>query len=149
MAVLNQAEIDQLLPHAGNMCLLHAVQSWDEAGIVCTGVSHHHADNPLRYRGELPAISGLEYAAQAMAVHCGLLAQGNGSPPAAGYLGAVRDLKFQVERLDDVPGEITIAAERLIGDRSSAMYAFRITARDRELLAGRASVFLQYSEGRG
>jgi len=144
MAVLSKAELEQLLPHSGAMCLLDAVQSWDDVCIVCTAVSHDKADNPLRHRNHLPSISGLEYAAQAMAVHCGLLTRCNGAPPAVGYLGAVRDLRLHAGRMDDVAGKITITAQRLIGDRSSAMYAFRISALDLDLLTGRASVFLRY-----
>ena len=39
------------------------------AAIRCVARGHRDADNPLRAGGELPALCGIEYAAQAMAAH--------------------------------------------------------------------------------
>jgi predicted hotdog family 3-hydroxylacyl-ACP dehydratase len=142
---LNKAQLNELLPHAGAMCLLASVDAWDEVRIVCTAESHTDPHNPLRYGDRLPAIAGLEYTAQAMAVHCGLLANGARAPPTLGYLGAVRNLHLHVQRLDDLAGPITVSAERLIGDRTAAVYALRLAAQDRVLVTGQASVFLRVS----
>ena len=72
MPALSKLELCALLPHGETMCLLHAVESWDSSGIVCVAVSHCDHDNPLRRTDRLNSICGLEYAAQAMAVHVGL-----------------------------------------------------------------------------
>ncbi len=88
---LGGPEIAALIPHAGAMCLLDAVRFWDETTIVCTASSHHHPDNPLASHGTLDAVCGIEYAAQAMAVH-GALTATAGRRPAAGYLASVREV---------------------------------------------------------
>jgi len=61
--------IRELIPHAGKMCLLELVVDYDAESIRCETRTHLAADNPLRHQGRLSCISGIEYAAQAMAVH--------------------------------------------------------------------------------
>lgn len=142
MPALSQAELRSLLPHAGNMCLLHAIEAWDAQGMRCSAISHHDPSNPLRQGQQLPAICGLEYAAQAMALHCALT---SGKPkPAAGYLGGVRDLRLLVRRLDDARDPLRIEVFQIIGDTSAYLYRFQITAHGKILLDGRASVFLKW-----
>ena len=45
-------------------------------------------------------------------------------------------------RLDDVADDLTIRAERLVGDASHVLYSFSIRAGERLLLEGRISVAL-------
>ena len=71
---MNHAAICARLPHAGRMCLLERVETWDGESITCIASSHRDADNPLRANGRLHAVCGVEYAAQAMALHGSLLA---------------------------------------------------------------------------
>ena len=59
-------------PHGESMCLLDAVDSWDDRTITCRTSSHRDHRNPLRAGGRLMITAGLEYAAQAMGVHVGL-----------------------------------------------------------------------------
>jgi predicted hotdog family 3-hydroxylacyl-ACP dehydratase len=92
----------------------------------------------------LEAICGLEYAAQAMAVHVGLLEQGKEHRIAVGYLGAVKNLMLRAARLDDVKGALTVQATRLVGEAGCFIYTFRVSAERQELLEGRASIFLKY-----
>ncbi len=129
------------LPHQGSMCLLDAVTAWDAQRIHCTASSHRDADNPLRAHDRLGAACGIEYAAQAMAAHGGLLAAA-GSAPRAGYLASVRGVDFHVTRLDDIAADLSIEAERLSGDDNTILYGFSVTAGDRLLLSGRAAVVL-------
>ena len=56
------------------MCLLDCVETWDEERIHCRASSHRAMDNPLRVCERLGTACGIEYAAQAMAVHGALLA---------------------------------------------------------------------------
>jgi predicted hotdog family 3-hydroxylacyl-ACP dehydratase len=126
------------------MCLLDAVEQWDETSIICKTASHRDAANPLRRGNQLEAICGLEYAAQTMAVHVGLLEQDRKQKMVVGYLGAVKDLMLRASRLDDVQGDLTIQATRLIGQGSGFIYTFRVSAGRQELLDGRASIFLKY-----
>ncbi|MBY6261091.1 hydroxymyristoyl-ACP dehydratase [Azospirillum sp. 412522] len=137
---MTRNELAALIPHAGTMCLLDGVLSWDRIRIRCVARSHRAPDNPLRHAGRLAALCGVEYASQAMAVHGGLTA--GGACPAAGYLASLRDLTCHVARLDDIAGDLVIDAENLTGEGSRVIYAFSVTAGDRELLSGRAAVVI-------
>lgn len=81
-AVLDRAWIAAHIPHQGSMCLLDAVREWSGEAITCTASSHTDPANPLRADGRLGAANGIEYAAQAMAIHGALLA-GDGSEAAS------------------------------------------------------------------
>ena len=63
------AEIAALIPHQGRMNLLDAVLACSPQAITCRARGHGRADHPLRLDGLLPAPVGIEYAAQAMALH--------------------------------------------------------------------------------
>lgn len=145
---LDRAWIERHIPHHGTMCLLDEVVSWDADRISCSSGSHRAADNPLRAGGRLGIACGIEYAAQAMAVH-GALAGGAlevGLPaagwPAPGILAGVRGVLFHVLRLDDVPGELICDAVRVAGDRGTALYEFELRSATARLLTGRATVLL-------
>lgn len=124
------------------MRLLERVESWDESTIRCLAVSHRDPANPLRRDARLDVVAGLEYAAQAMGVHVGLL---NGRSPegeSIGYVGGVRDVTFHIDRLDDRSGDLTVDAARLFADHRSFMYRFALSCDGQEVLTGRASIFL-------
>ncbi len=145
MSYMSKADLCQLIPHHGTMCLLDTVEQWDETGILCKASSHRDPTNPLRRDNQLEAICGLEYAAQAMAVHVGLLEKEGKKPKTAvGYLGAVKNLTLQAGRLDNVKEALTIHATRLVGQADRFIYTFRVSAGQHELLDGRASIFLKY-----
>ena len=124
------------------MCLLDAVEQWDQTGITCRTSTHRDDRNPLRRGQALEAICGLEYAAQAMAVHVGLV-EGRKDREGVGYLGSVKRLILRVERLDQWSGDLTVRAERVFGQEESFIYTFLISAQDRKLLEGQASIFLK------
>jgi len=107
------------------MCLLDAVREWSPARIRCASASHRRADHPLRADGRLGAACGIEYAAQAMAVHGALMA-GDDAPPRQGFLASVRGVEFKVDQLDDIAGELDIEAERLSGDDHNILYRFEL-----------------------
>lgn len=138
---LDRAWLLAHLPHQGSMCLLDAVTDWDAQRIRCTASSHRRADNPLRAHDRLGAACGIEYAAQAMAAHGALLAAA-GSAPRAGYLASVRGVDLHIARLDDIAADLDIEAERLSGDDNTILYGFSVSAGDRLLLSGRATVVL-------
>ena len=140
MAV-SQRTIAGLIPHGGTMCLLHEVLHMDEESITCRAVSHRDPDHPLREEGMLPALSGIEYAAQAMAVHGGLI-RAVRQRPRTGLLVSVRDMETRVEYLSDYPDDLLIEAEQLVSAGNSVTYAFHVKAGTQELLSGRAMVVL-------
>lgn len=139
--MLDRAWIAAHIPHQGDMCLLDAVERWDAAAIACRAGSHRDPANPLRADGRLGAAHGIEYAAQAMAIHGALLA-GNDGPPRQGYLTSVRNVRLHAARLDDLPGELQVEAERLSGDGNHILYQFSLRHAGRCLLEGRAAVVL-------
>ena len=140
-AVLDHGWIAAHIPHQGNMCLLERVVEWDAHRIVCEAISHHDPANPLRDAGRLGAANGVEYAAQAMAVHGALLAQSDAAPT-QGYLTSVRGLRLHTDRLDDQTGPLRVTAERQSGDARLILYQFSVHCGERCLLEGRASVVL-------
>src|SRR5262245_31742207 len=107
VAPIGRAEIKTLIPHEGSMCLLDSVRFWDSTTILCLASSHRDAEHPLASRGRLDTVCGIEYAAQAMAVHGGLTAIA-GRRPAAGYLASVRDVSCHADRLDLLPADLEI-----------------------------------------
>ena len=139
--MLDRAAIAAMIPHQGSMCLLDAVLAWDSGQIHCRASSHRQPDNPLRAAERLGAACGIEYAAQAMAVHGALLAP-EGAPPRPGYLASVRSVQLAVDRLDDLPQDLDIIAERLSGDEHNILYHFRVEHAGDLLLSGRAAVML-------
>jgi predicted hotdog family 3-hydroxylacyl-ACP dehydratase len=139
---LNAAEIGRLIPHSGSMCLLAEVLDYDQNRIICKGVSHSLRANPLLESGVLHAVCGIEYAAQAMAVHGALLAGEQQVHARGGRLASVRSVEFFVWRLDDIADDLHIEATQLMADANSMMYEFTVSALDRALLKGRATVVL-------
>ena len=129
------------LPHAGRMCLLERLESWDGDSITCIATSHRDADNPLRRGGCLHAVAGVEYAAQAMALHGNLLSATD-TLPSMGYLASVRDLKLDLDDLATVAEDLRVTARRLSGDASGFIYEFEIRAGARTVLSGRLAAKL-------
>ncbi len=145
---LQHGDIARRIPHQGSMCLLDRVTAWDPRQIACEAISHRQASNPLRAHGRLGVACGIEYAAQAMAVHGALIAEASAATgaasqtPTVGYLVSVRGVTLHVERLDDIEAALTIHAERTSGDATTILYGFTVHAGPALLLSGRAAVVL-------
>jgi predicted hotdog family 3-hydroxylacyl-ACP dehydratase len=140
--LIDKQRIAQLIPHVGAMSLLDGVLHWDAARIRCAADSHLGLDNPLRRDGRLGILCGVEYAAQAIALH-GALAGSHADDTGracVSYLASLRAVACHVDRLDLLPGTLIIEAERLHGDADGAIYAFALHHDDRALLEGRATV---------
>jgi predicted hotdog family 3-hydroxylacyl-ACP dehydratase len=144
MPKLTKEELSTFLPHAEAMCLIDHVESWDDTTIRCCTRSHHDSANPLRHGTRLEAVTGLEYAAQAMGVHVGLLNRTRSTDGLIGYVGGLRDVVLGVDWLDECPAELTIDATRLFAGDNSFMYQFSISSGDRNVMTGRASIFLKH-----
>lgn len=128
------------IPHQGSMCLLERVAEWDESRIVCHASSHRALDNPLRFEQQLGAACGIEYAAQAMAVHGALLAPPDHQAASVGYLVSVRATQLHVSRLDDIAADLQIDASCITRSENNILYQFSVSATGKTLLAGRAAV---------
>ncbi len=135
---MNRAWILAHIPHQGAMCLNDSVESWDEEHLCCIAWSHLQPDNPLRADGRLGALAGIEYAAQAVAIHGALL--GVGAAP--GMLGSVRNLVCECAWLDQVQGALRVAVTRLGGDAAALLYGFELQCEGRRLMQGRLTIVL-------
>jgi len=131
--------IARLVPHQDAMCLLDRVESCDAEGIACRATSHRDAANPLRRDGILPAICGLEYALQAMALHGALT---DGGPQGVGFLAGLTGVTLTAERLDTVEGPLHITATALARESRGFIYGFAVSGEGRVLLSGRGTVVL-------
>ena len=141
---LTREWIERHIPHQGRMCLLDEIVSWDPIRITCRSGTHHAPDHPLRAHGRLGAACGIEYAAQAMALHGALIAGATSAPATAaarqGYLASVRNVNLSIERLDDLEDDLIATAERVTGDDRTVLYEFVVSAGSRVLLTGRAGI---------
>jgi predicted hotdog family 3-hydroxylacyl-ACP dehydratase len=138
----DRAWIERHIPHQGTMCLLDQVLDWNLDHVRCLSRAHRSADNPLRARGRLGAVCGIEFAAQAMAVHGALLAPELHLERRAGYLASVRGVELLASRLDDIEADLVAAADRLGGDDSTVLYRFSLSAGTRPLVTGRATIVI-------
>ncbi len=139
---IDRAGIADRIPHKGRMCLLESVVHWDDTQITCTAVSHTDADNPLARDGMLSPLAGLEYGAQAMALH-GALTGTTGATPKAGLIVSVRALRWTVRRLDAVLQPLTIDAQLVSGNGAQVSYDIAVREGERDLLTGRVMAILQ------
>ena len=142
--MISREDIAGMIPHAGAMHLLDGVLSWDADRIRCLSRSQRDRQNPLRMDGRLSALCGIEYAAQAMAIH-GVLAGNVSKRPRLGYLASLREVRCSRPRLDDLEGDLIVEAERMMGEESHVIYGFEVRVGDVEVLRGRAAVVLEAS----
>jgi predicted hotdog family 3-hydroxylacyl-ACP dehydratase len=128
----------EMIPHHGSMCLLDSVIEWNETSISCRATSQCERHNPLRQNDVLTAINGVEYAAQAMAVHGALLDRAADKPGVA-YLAALRGVTLHCDTLHQYP-ELILQCQRLGGDSNGFIYTFQVNNDKTVLLEGRATV---------
>jgi len=128
------------------MCLLDEVIDWNNAHIRCRTASHRAPDNPLRSQNRLGTACGIEYAAQAMALHDALAGSAAAGRPAAGFLASVRGVRQFVLRLDDIDSDLICEAVLVAGDGLTALYEFALRDGERSLLTGRATVVLDANQ---
>lgn len=140
-ATLEKEDIRELIPHAGQMCLLDRIISWDDRRIHCLSETHLDRDNPLRFEGCLPAIALIEYGAQAAAVHGSLLAIKHSGTIRQGYLAAVRDAQFFVDELDNLTSCLDIIAEINLRSDTGVVYTFTVANKEFGIVsAARATI---------
>jgi len=145
--------VAELLPHSGRALLLDRVLAHDAATTVCAvdpaaSVLYFNADR------RVPAYVGLEYMAQTIAAHGGLLhrsqAGGSAAGPRPGFFLGSRRIVFGVDCFEG--GQLLeVAATRLRGTRGAlrgtrGALAFECTIRDaaggRAMVSGVLTVYL-------
>jgi predicted hotdog family 3-hydroxylacyl-ACP dehydratase len=140
--LIDKMEIARLIPHAGDMILLDGVLSWGEVRIQCVTATHKSIGNPLRRDGRIGILCGVEYVAQAIALHAALT-RDKTDTPRRGYLASLRAVSCHADRLDVIPGTLLIEADQLLGEANRAIYNFALRNENRILLEGRAAVVLE------
>jgi predicted hotdog family 3-hydroxylacyl-ACP dehydratase len=130
------------LPHRGAMSLLDELVAWDETRLTARAISHRDRHNPLRDDDGLRALAACEYAAQAMALHGGLLAHRAGGVPPTGLLAALREVRLFMAWLDDLPGPLEIAVCREFSEAKGWLYTFVVSHAGAPVASGRAAIGL-------
>ena len=141
--MIERREFEPLIPHSGAMCLIDRVLQWGQKDITCATQTHKCLDNPLRKDSALPSIHLIEYAAQTMAIHGALLARQKDEVLGAAYLAGVKNVRLNIDRLDDLDGDIDIATQQLICRGGSMLYQFDATSSGAQIGSGRITVIEQ------
>jgi predicted hotdog family 3-hydroxylacyl-ACP dehydratase len=139
---IDRAWIERHIPHQGRMCLIDEVVEWNAQRILCSIGGHRSPDHPLRAYGRLGIACGIELAAQTMAVHGAILAQGSEGRPRAGLLASVRGIRLWALRLDDVESNLFCEAVHVMGNQATSLYEFELRSASSRLISGRAAVVL-------
>lgn len=142
MLLIGREEILKHVPHAGRMCLIDEVASWDAGGIVCSARNHTRTDHPLRRFSHISSLHLIEYGAQAMAIHGALLEHECGSKPQPGMLVAVRAFTATVANLETLDGPLEIHARPELARSGALIYAFRCVHGSTTIASGRVTVML-------
>jgi predicted hotdog family 3-hydroxylacyl-ACP dehydratase len=138
-------DVGGLIPHRGTMCLLDSVDRWNEEEILCRATSHRRVDHPLRDPAGLRGLSAIEYGAQAIAAHVGLLKRAACSEPSIGWLVAARDVEVFVPLLNQLDSILTVRARVVLTQDAGAVYDVTVTAGAQQVMTGRLSVMMDRS----
>ena len=136
----SRAEIEQLVPHAGGMCLLERVLAFDDTGLHAQSDAHRDTAHPLCRDGRLSALHLCEYGAQAMAVHGGLFAARDGRSAPPGLLVSLRGVELSREFIDELTGPLDVYAQDVADSGAGWQCSFRIEHAGEVLATGRAAV---------
>ncbi|MGR9044854.1 MAG: ApeP family dehydratase [Gammaproteobacteria bacterium] len=115
--------IEELLPHAGSMMLLERVIAFDEESMIAEAIVRD--DGLFGEDGRVPAWLGIEYMAQTVAAHGGMLCKIAGKPLNLGFLLGTRRYHCNVGSF--AAGTVlTITVKRLIQDQGLGVFDCRL-----------------------
>lgn len=142
---LAEPAIRNLLPHSADMCLIQTLLEWTPEHAVCETRTHLLRPHPLADGDRLGSANLIEYAAQCMALHGALLGQQNGPADAGaagthGVLAGVRRVNLNLADLATIAGPLSLRVSLMSGDSKTAIYDFSVSADDKLLADGRATV---------
>ena len=115
------ASIAELVPHAGSMLLIGDVLEHSPERTRCR-VDVARSALFRRDDGRVPAWVGLEYMAQCVAAHGGLVSRGLGESPRPGLFLGTRRTVFRVESFAPEE-ELRVTARHLRGDLGLVSFA--------------------------
>jgi len=134
--------IAEVVPHRPPMLLLDRVLSYDGEGAVCELVIKPNSPfvEASESGGEVPAVVGLEYMAQAAAAAAGMSARDKGGPPRMGFLLGCRNLTIAVDSFR-VGDRLTVEARRTFGENDLGSFACQVRRGDEVLVEGALTVY--------
>ncbi len=118
--------VTELVPHSRLMCLLDRVLSHEDGETACSA-RIEEGNLFLDSCEQVPAWVGIEYMAQCIAVHGGLLDHAAGNPIRRGLFLGSRKIEVR-NQCFEVGSEFVVTARHLRG-RESGMQAFSCTLR--------------------
>lgn len=117
--------ISELLPHEGHMVLLDKVLEFDEDSMLTETVVRD--DGLFGDAQSVPAWLGIEYMAQTVAAHDGMMSRLNGKPVNLGFLLGTRRYLSNVDSLS-AGLVLTIYVKRLMEDQGLGVFDCHISA---------------------
>lgn len=134
--------VAEIVPYSGSMVLLSRVLDHDENRTVCS-VELDEQVFLCDANGNIGAWVGLEYMAQCISAHAGLVGRASGEPPRVGLLLGSRRLIFHTSRFHSGK-TLLVTAQRAWGS-GGGLVSFDCSVRDGAtsdlLVEGRLSCF--------
>jgi len=118
-------DVSQLLQHDGNMMLLDKIITYDENSMIAEAIVH--ADGWFDDGKTVPAWLGIEYMAQTVAAHDGMMSKLAGKPNNMGFLLGTRHYQCDCDSIA-VGLVLSIEVKRLVEDQGLAVFDCHITA---------------------
>ena len=136
------APVASLVPHAGPMCLLARVVEHGPGRTLCS-VDPARSAVLAGPDGSVPIWVGIEYMAQCIAAHAGLVARARGEAPKPGVLLGSRRLRFAAQRFAR-DRELRVEARHHRGERGLVAFdcEVREAAGGPPLVEGRVNVYI-------
>ncbi len=117
--------VADLLPHAGRMVLLDRVLEYDQESL--TAVLTVRDDGLFGDAKSVPAWLGIEYMAQTVAAHGGMMCYLAGKPINLGFLLGTRRYNSNVSSIP-VGTVLSISVRRIVDDQGLAVFDAEVTA---------------------
>lgn len=121
---MKEYEIEQLLPHEGSMMLLQKMLAYDEDSMTAQVMVR--GDGLFGDDKRVPAWLGIEYMAQTVAAHGGMMCKLAGKPLTPGFLLGTRRYQCNVAAFE-VGSVMTVTVKRLIQDQGLGVFDCHLT----------------------
>ena len=139
--MLGREAIAALIPHQGAMCLLERVVEWDQRSCRARHEQPPRCRQSAAPRRAAACDSSLRVR---RAGHGGprrpFGASGRARARKPGFLVSLRDVKLNVDFVDQLSGELMVSARRLLESAGSWQYSFEVTQGADRLATGRAAI---------
>jgi predicted hotdog family 3-hydroxylacyl-ACP dehydratase len=130
--------IADLVPHKPPMLLLDRVVAYSEDLVTCE--VEIRPDSPFVRAEGVPAIVGVEYMAQCIAVYAGLAAHAKGEGARIGFLLGSRDVRIDAD-VFAVGDRLAVEARRTWGENDLGSFACQVRHGENVLVRGNLTVY--------